>query len=109
MFVNLVDNALKFTPRGGSIAIQVGIDGALFRISDSGPGISKEEGSRIFKRFYRGPNALKTPGSGLGLSLAATIAELHGFTLAVVDAENGGATFEMMPLPAGDIARAAAT
>lgn len=97
VFVNLIDNALKFTPRGGRVELQVGVDGAPFRISDSGPGIPIAERQAIFKRFYRGAYTTRTPGSGIGLSLAATIAELHGFSLAVIDTGAIGATLEMRP------------
>jgi signal transduction histidine kinase len=95
VFLNLVDNALKFTPRGGTVELQVGSEGTLFRVSDNGPGIPPREREHIFKRFYRISGPIKHQGSGLGLSIASTIAELHGFSLRVANTQKPGATFEL--------------
>ena len=92
---NLIDNAIKFTPPGGTVRIEAGIvDGLPFAVvSDTGVGIPLQERGKIFDRFYRGAHSGKSPGHGLGLSIAATIARLHGFKLTVED-NNPGARFE---------------
>ena len=93
---NLIDNAIKFTPVGGSVKVvaQMMAGQPTVRVSDSGPGVAPFERSSIFKRFYRSEQSRQTPGTGLGLSMAATIAQLHGFDLRVGD-NDPGATFEM--------------
>ncbi len=93
---NLIDNAIKFTPAGGTVRIVARIaDGRPFAfVSDTGVGIPPHERSKIFDRFYRGERSIKTPGHGLGLSIAETIANLHGFKLTVED-NNPGARFEL--------------
>jgi signal transduction histidine kinase len=80
---NLVGNAVKFTPDGGSVDIavhQVAGDTVL-RVSDSGPGISEAEREAVTRRFYRADKSRRTTGTGLGLSLVAAIVKLHGFRL----------------------------
>ncbi len=93
---NLVDNAIKFTPPGGSIRIEAGTrDGRpLASVSDTGRGIPPQERARIFRRFYRGERTSDTTGHGLGLSIAESIARLHGFELTVED-NDPGARFVM--------------
>jgi len=95
---NLVDNAIKFTPRGGRVGITVdaSLGGFLVRVSDNGPGIPLYEREQIFKRFYRSQKCHHIPGTGLGLSMAATIANVHGFELRVED-NQPGAAFVMVP------------
>ena len=63
-------------------------------VSDTGVGVPSQERARIFDRFYRGERSGQSPGHGLGLSIAETIANLHGFDLTVED-NNPGARFEM--------------
>ena len=63
-------------------------------MSDTGVGVPPQERARIFERFYRGERSGKSPGHGLGLSIAETIANLHGFKLTVED-NNPGARFEL--------------
>ena len=101
---NLIDNAIKFTPAGGEVRIEARMaEGRPFAlVSDTGVGVPTEERGRIFDRFYRGERSSKTPGHGLGLSIAETIANLHGFKLTVED-NNPGARFELRavaPAPA---------
>jgi two-component system phosphate regulon sensor histidine kinase PhoR len=92
---NLVHNAVKFTPEGGSICIEaepVGED-ALLRVTDSGPGIPQAERSRIFERFYKADRARTKGGTGLGLAIARHIVEGHGGRIWVECAPGGGAQF----------------
>jgi signal transduction histidine kinase len=93
---NLVDNAVKFTPEGGKIWVKVDVVGALpqLSVSDTGPGIPAQDRERVFRRFYRGDGADAAPGHGLGLNIAQTIADLHGFHLTVED-NHPGALFIM--------------
>ena len=93
---NLVDNAIKFTPRGGTVAIIAKADAPSVRVADNGPGVAVGERDKIFKRFYRSADHEGIPGHGIGLSMAATIAELHGFALRLDDRASGAA-FEMTP------------
>jgi signal transduction histidine kinase len=93
---NLVDNAIKFTPAGGAVRIEARMADRrpFLRVSDTGPGVPPQERERIFDRFYRGERSGKSPGHGLGLSIAESIANLHGFRL-TVDDNNPGARFEL--------------
>ena len=80
---NLVDNAVKFTPTGGAVALTLVREGAgpVLRVADTGPGIGEAERESVTKRFYRSDKSRHETGTGLGLSLVAAIAKLHGFTL----------------------------
>jgi signal transduction histidine kinase len=88
---NLVDNALKFTGPGGHVSVQVRTtgDGTVISVRDDGPGIPSAERSLVTQRFYRGGGAAQVPGHGLGLSLVAAVADLHGFDLRIRDADPG--------------------
>ena len=88
---NLVDNAIKYTPAGGSVDVEVHSTarGAVLSVEDSGPGISPEERERVFSRFYRVPGS-SAGGSGLGLAIIKAIAERHGATLALEQSERLG-------------------
>lgn len=88
---NLLDNALKFSPPG-SIVTLWGVraaDGIEISVTDRGPGIPEADRARAIDRFYRGETARSTPGSGLGLSLVQAVAQLHGGTLMLGDAQPG--------------------
>ena len=89
--VNLLDNAVKFTPPGGKIEVRLcqGVKGAQIDIVDSGTGISENERTSVLNRFYRGGNALQTSGFGLGLSLVIAIVRLHDFGFELGDARPG--------------------
>ena len=82
---NLVDNAIKFTPEGGRVDIDLirGDDETIVRVSDTGPGINDKEREGVLRRFYRSDKIRSTPGVGLGLNLVAAIVKLHGFRLAI--------------------------
>jgi signal transduction histidine kinase len=82
---NLVDNAVKFTPSGGRVALSVVREGSegIVRIGDDGPGIAATERDLVARRFYRSDKSRSEPGLGLGLSLVAAIVKLHGFRFAI--------------------------
>ncbi len=88
---NLVDNALKFTPRGGAVRIRTFERDGLARIevSDNGRGVPASEAHDIFRRFARAKNGADLPGAGLGLSIAETIARVHKMELRVSDNQPG--------------------
>jgi signal transduction histidine kinase len=82
---NLVDNALKFTPAGGSVELALvhGKNESVVRVSDSGPGIRENEREAVTRRFYRSDKSRHSFGFGLGLSLVSAIVKLHGFRLTI--------------------------
>jgi signal transduction histidine kinase len=84
---NLLDNALKYSPRGAAIVFSARVDETMIEIvvADRGPGISPDERLRATERFYRGEAARSTAGSGLGLALVAAVAQLHNGTLHLGD------------------------
>ena len=83
--VNLVDNAVKFTPEGGKVMIELAQAEreAVVRVNDTGPGIPRQETEAVLRRFYRSDKVRHTPGVGLGLNLVAAIVKLHGFRLKI--------------------------
>jgi signal transduction histidine kinase len=96
---NLLSNALKFTPAGGSVSVTLRRDGntVLVEVADTGFGISPDEQERLFTRFFRTETAVKQAiqGTGLGLSIAKAIVEGHGGTIGVESADGKGATFRV--------------
>jgi signal transduction histidine kinase len=82
---NLVDNAVKFTPEGGRVELNLAREGGegIVRVHDSGPGIAAAERDLVARRFYRSDKSRSDPGLGLGLSLVAAIVKLHGFRFAI--------------------------
>jgi signal transduction histidine kinase len=88
---NLVDNAIKFTPEGGEVDIELlrGHGETIIRVTDSGNGISEQEREAVLRRFYRSDKIRSTPGVGLGLNLVAAIVKLHGFRLAIHPGQGG--------------------
>jgi len=95
LMANLLDNAVKFTPRGGWITVTVGddLDEVLLTVSDSGPGIAPEDRERVFARFYRADTSRSTPGSGLGLALVRSIVTAHQGTVRVESNGRDGSHF----------------
>ena len=90
--VNLLDNALKYTPSGGTVDVSVGVDDvgdAYFEVADSGPGIPKDEHTNVLDRFVRLEGSRSTVGSGLGLSLVSAVAKLHQARLVLKGNEPG--------------------
>ncbi|HEV7983199.1 MAG TPA: ATP-binding protein [Xanthobacteraceae bacterium] len=84
---NLVDNAIKHGREAGEVSVEVtqGGDGAAISVCDDGPGIPATELQHVFKRFYRLERSRRTPGNGLGLSLVAAVARLHGASIETLD------------------------
>jgi two-component system sensor histidine kinase TctE len=90
LIVNLVDNALRYTPRGGAVSVTLGRAGAevVLRVEDSGPGIPEAERARVFERFYRLRRAegeAEVAGTGLGLAIVREIIAAHGGTVSLSD------------------------
>ncbi|HVR58553.1 MAG TPA: ATP-binding protein [Pseudolabrys sp.] len=91
MFSNLLDNALRHTPRGTNIEVSLAKSDSttIAFVADNGPGVPAGDRDLIFRRFYRLACSAKTPGHGLGLSIAAAVADLHGITLSAEDNKPG--------------------
>ncbi|PZS02668.1 MAG: hypothetical protein DLM69_03795 [Candidatus Chloroheliales bacterium] len=100
ILINLLDNALKFTPPGGCITISVQREDsvALVRVADSGPGITSTQREAAFLPYERGATARSTPGLGLGLSIARRLAEAHGGSLSLESNQPHG-TVAVLCLP----------
>ena len=96
---NLLDNAIKYTPRGGMITITAKMDPGQtsVEISDTGIGINENDIPHIFDRFYRGDKSRSTAGSGLGLSLALAIVHAHGGNITAKNTEQGSAFTFFLP------------
>jgi signal transduction histidine kinase len=88
---NLVDNAVKFTPDGGKVEIELlrSDHDIIVRVTDNGCGISEQEREAVLRRFYRSDKIRTTPGVGLGLNLVAAIVKLHDFRLAIHPGQGG--------------------
>lgn len=96
VFMNLLANASKYTPRGGIIALGAAPEGAAFvrfSVRDQGPGIPAESMGRVFERFYRAPNQTTKPGAGLGLAIAREIVVAHGGSIACNSTAGQGSEF----------------
>jgi len=97
VFSNLCDNALRYTPSGGTVVVEARQQGNMLEVAvtDSGKGIPPEALSRVFDRFYRADTSrqVRTGGSGLGLTIVRAIVEAHGGTIRAENASQGGARF----------------
>ncbi len=104
VLINLISNALKHVPPGaGRVGVGISDHGgnAVIEVSDNGPGVAPETRQTIFDRFVQGSDAQRDAGTGLGLAIAQEFAVLHGGTIAVTDAPEGGALFRVnLPLVA---------
>jgi two-component system sensor histidine kinase MprB len=97
---NLLDNALKWSPTGGSVEVACSEGTVLVR--DHGPGIAEDDLGHLFDRFYRAPSARGLPGSGLGLAIVAQVAREEGGSVDATNADGGGALFRFsLPPTAG--------
>ena len=110
---NLVDNAAKWSPEGGTVTVRLG-DGTV-TVDDQGPGISAEDLPHIFERFYRSRESRSMPGSGLGLSIVRQVAERHAGAVTAASTPGRGTRLELRlpgteqstaPAPAGSPAEA---
>jgi len=88
---NMVDNAVKYTPEGGNVTVEVKQDDGrvTIAVADSGPGIPADQRSRVLERFVRLDSTRTTPGNGLGLSLVSAVSRLHGASLSLEDNQPG--------------------
>lgn len=96
---NLLENAVKYTPEGGEVRLELRrvAGGAELAVRDSGPGIPEEHRERVLERFYRLEDSRTTPGSGLGLSLVAAVADFHDALLTLGDNDPGLAVRMLFP------------
>ncbi|HEY5388388.1 MAG TPA: ATP-binding protein [Thermoleophilia bacterium] len=104
LFVNVLDNAIKYTDEGGVDVAAAAANGSLaITVRDSGRGVPAEQLAHLFERFYRGDASRSAEGSGLGLAIARLIVEAHGGTIAISSNEGRGTTCEVR-LPAAPAA-----
>jgi heavy metal sensor kinase len=98
LFINLLDNAVKYSRDGGSVTASVGTVGgrAVASVTDSGVGIKAEDLPHIFKRFYRADSSRSSSGFGLGLAIAKSIAEAHGAEIKAESVPGRGSTFTVL-------------
>ena len=99
--LNLLDNALRFSPDGGTVHVDIRLQGGWcrLRVRDEGPGLSEEDGRRLFERFYRGdPSRARSQqgGTGLGLPIVQQIAHAHGGRIRAVEHSSAGALLELL-------------
>ena len=95
---NLVENALRHTPPGGGVEVDVAADGSV-RVLDEGPGVPEAERETIFRRFWRRDRS-RSDSRGLGLAIVVRIAEAHGGRITVANRPQGGAQFTLQLRPA---------
>ena len=106
VLMNLIDNAIKFTPAQGKVMISTarnGTEWVQISVNDSGPGIPSEEKEKIFQKFYQSAEVgkAKPKGTGLGLAISKALVELHGGRIWIEsDANHGSTFFFTLPLSA---------
>ena len=106
--VNVLENALKFSPPDRPVTIRLTARGEFVQVavSDCGPGVAAADAERIFEPFSRGGGSGDVPGSGLGLAIARGLARSNGGELRLAPADGGGATFVLtLPAASGGDAR----
>ncbi len=98
VLINLVHNAIKFTPAGGAVRLQVrqGGDHTTIEVQDTGVGIAPIEQVRLFERFYKSDKARRSEGTGLGLAIAKHIVQAHGGSISVKSVVGEGSTFRIV-------------
>ena len=106
---NLLSNAMKFTPAGGTVTVRTFLDGgcAVLEVADTGIGIPEGEQDRLFQRFFRSSTATAQaiPGTGLGLVISRAIVEAHGGTIHVTSQAGAGTCFRVeLPLEPDEVA-----
>jgi PAS domain S-box-containing protein len=100
--VNLVQNAVNYTPQGGAITLACGMEmfegvrHVFFAVTDSGPGIDPQERDKIFEKYYRSPKTRGVKGSGLGLTIVRAVAEAHGGAIQLESEPGRGSTFRIL-------------
>jgi two-component system OmpR family sensor kinase len=107
LLANLVDNAIRYTPRGGRVDVTAGLTAGrpFLEVADDGPGIPAAEREHVFDRFYRRGD-VQEPGSGLGLAIVKAIAQRHAATVVLGDTRGGGLTARVeFPAAPGDARR----
>lgn len=108
VLVNLIGNAVKFTPTDGSISVRAsartigGVKYGEIRITDTGPGIPRDEQAAVFEPYYRSTATLSAPGVGLGLAISHALVEKMGGSLGLESAAGAGSTF-IIHLPVADL------
>src|SRR5213076_3521057 len=95
LVLNLLDNALRFTPEQGRVAVRAECAAAecTIEVSDTGPGIRAGDQPHVFERFYRAERARTGGGAGLGLAIVRWVAEVHGGTAHIARSDERGTTF----------------
>jgi signal transduction histidine kinase len=103
VLTNVVDNAVKYSPKGGPVTIEVGerADKVRITVTDEGLGVPVEHRARIFDRYFQAHAARRLGGMGLGLYISRQIVDLHGGKIEAVFPESGG-TRMVITLPTGD-------
>jgi len=97
-FSNLLDNAIKFSPDGGTVRVEFATDAGdavTFSVSDEGPGVPDVDLPRVFERFYKSDSSRSQPGVGLGLAIVKHIVRAHGGTVQAANRPEGGSRFEV--------------
>lgn len=95
VLINLVENAIKFTPAGGTVVVRAGGPPPYLEVEDSGIGMAEAEIPKIFQRFYRVDRGRTRGSTGLGLSIVKHIVDLHGAKIAVTSKEGSGSKFRI--------------
>jgi two-component system phosphate regulon sensor histidine kinase PhoR len=108
VLLNLLENAIKFTPAKGQVTIRAGGKEGVFSVEDTGVGMPSQEIPKIFQRFYRIDRAKTRGSTGLGLSIVKHILDLHGAKITVTSEEGKGSTF-LLEFPSPKWARSYAS